>query len=263
MEDSVKEIIESSQYFKNVCEELQKIADIDISQDQVLLFLFLYFLTLPIMEDIHGDLKKTIKHSNKLEQSLFLLETDILSKSGIVENFIKSAVKNREYYSKKILAIEELYISSADKLMAKMFIFDEFYLSLVKKISKADQQKLGVVFTPREIVDGMISLVDEISMRHFDQPLEDFNQLENDMSFMDGFVGSGAFVLGLLFREKNNIESFETLYNDKLKANEILPFTFYICFLNLTHLYKIVTGDIIFPTWLRLTDTFLEYEYEL
>jgi len=136
-------------------------------------------------------------------------------------------------------------------------LYDTFFSTAFKKTS----DKLGIVYTPVEIVDFILRSADEVLQREFGQSLTD-----EGVHILDGFTGTGTFMVRLL--ELGLIEPHDLArkYAEELHANEILLLAYYIAAVNIETTYLGVRRESepdadyrSFPG-LILTDTFQSWE---
>ena len=136
-------------------------------------------------------------------------------------------------------------------------LYDTFFSTAFKKTS----DKLGIVYTPVEIVDFILQSANEVLQREFGQRLSD-----EGVHILDGFTGTGTFIVRLL--ELGLIEPHDLgrKYAEELHANEILLLAYYIAAINIETTYLGVRRDTepgaeweSFPG-LILTDTFQSWE---
>ncbi len=110
-------------------------------------------------------------------------------------------------------------------------IYEDFY----KVYNPKAADRLGVVYTPNEIVDFMIKAADELVHRHFNRRLYDKN-----VQILDPAVGTGTFITDLIeFIPKKHIAY---KYENEIHANEVSILPYYIANLNIEYTYKQKTG---------------------
>lgn len=110
-------------------------------------------------------------------------------------------------------------------------VYETFYKSYNPK--KAD--RLGVVYTPNEIVNFMIESTDYLLQKHFGRKLED-----RGVEIMDPAAGTGTFICDLI--DHIAPDKLEYKYKNELHANEVEILPYYIANLNIEFTYKQKTG---------------------
>lgn len=160
------------------------------------------------------------------------------------------------------VTLRDLYASvrlSAAQLqsdLAKQNLIKEIYNDFFTKAFKDTADSLGIVYTPVEVVDAQLHMVERALQREFNQSLSD-----KGVHILDGFAGTGTYICRLI--EDRSLISDEDLpykYNHDLHSNEIVPLAETIMDINIEQSYhKRVGGDYQpFPGAL-LTDTFQMY----
>jgi predicted helicase len=138
-------------------------------------------------------------------------------------------------------------------------LYDTFFSTAFKKTS----DKLGIVYTPVEIVDFMLRSADEVLQREFGQSLSD-----PGVHILDGFTGTGTFMVRLLELGLIKPHDLARKYAQELHANEILLLAYYIAAVNIETTYlgvrRETTPDADYESFpgLILTDTFQSWEDE-
>ena len=136
-------------------------------------------------------------------------------------------------------------------------LYDTFFATAFKKTV----DKLGIVYTPIEIVDFILRSADEILRDHFGQGLSD-----EGVHILDGFVGTGTFIVRLLQLGLIRPEDLVRKYAHELWANEIMLLAYYIAAVNIETTFQDLQAGLgqpdayeAFPG-LVLTDTFQSWE---
>ena len=136
-------------------------------------------------------------------------------------------------------------------------LYDTFFATAFKKTV----EKLGIVYTPVEIVDFILNSADEVLRKEFGQGLTD-----EGVHILDGFTGTGTFMVRLLQSGLIKPHDLARKYAEELHANEILLLAYYIAAVNIETTYLGLRRDAepeaayeSFPG-LILTDTFQSWE---
>ena len=103
-------------------------------------------------------------------------------------------------------------------------LFDRFF----KVAFPRQQEKLGIVYTPIEVVDFMIRSVNDILQKEFGCTLS-----TRGVQVLDPFTGTGTFIARLLSSDVIDPEDLEYKYEHDLHAFEILPLAYYIASINI------------------------------
>ncbi len=108
-------------------------------------------------------------------------------------------------------------------------IYEEFY----KVYNPAAADRLGVVYTPNEVVDFIIRGTDYLLQKHFGRGLADDN-----VQILD--PATGTFITSLIDHLPK--ERLEYKYRKEIHANEVAILPYYIANLNIEYSYKERTG---------------------
>jgi predicted helicase len=100
-------------------------------------------------------------------------------------------------------------------------------------------EKLGIVYTPVEVVDFMLQSVNDVLKSEFDRSLSDEN-----VHILDPFTGTGTFITRLLQSGLIKKEDLQRKFKDEIHANEIVLLAYYIAAINIeTAYYDALTPD--------------------
>ena len=156
----------------------------------------------------------------------------------------------RSYYG----AITKAATGIADYTEKQSFlkaIYEDFY----KAYNPAAADRLGVVYTPNEVVDFIIRGADYLLQRHFGRSLADEN-----VQILDPATGTGTFITNLI--EYLPADRLEHKYRHEMHANEVAILPYYIANLNIEYTYREKTGQYVeFPN-LVFVDTLDNMDWE-
>ena len=110
-------------------------------------------------------------------------------------------------------------------------IYEDFY----KAYNPAAADRLGVVYTPNEVVDFIIRGADHLLQKHFGRGLADDN-----VQILDPATGTGTFITSLI--DYLPSDRLEYKYRNEIHANEVAILPYYIANLNIEYTYKERTG---------------------
>ncbi len=136
----------------------------------------------------------------------------------------------RAYYGAIGRAADEI-ADYAEKQQFLKAIYEDFY----KAYNPAAADRLGVVYTPNEVVDFIIRGTDHLLQKHFGRSLADDN-----VQILDPATGTGTFITNLI----NYLPSdrLEYKYLNEIHANEVAILPYYIANLNIEYSYRERTG---------------------
>ena len=110
-------------------------------------------------------------------------------------------------------------------------IYEDFY----QAYNPGAADRLGVVYTPNEVVDFIIRGTDWLLQKHFGKTLAD-----NNVNILDPATGTGTFITNLI----NHLpaDRLEYKYLNEVHANEVEILPYYIANLNIEYTYKELAG---------------------
>jgi len=107
-------------------------------------------------------------------------------------------------------------------------LYDKFFKNAFPRVV----EKLGIVYTPVEVVDFMLQSVADVLKSEFDRDLSDEN-----IHILDPFTGTGTFLTRLLQSGLISREALDRKYARELHANEIVLLAYYIASINIENAY--------------------------
>lgn len=131
------------------------------------------------------------------------------------------------YESVRVRAAE---VSSAS---GKQQVIKELYERFFQKAFKRDADKLGIVYTPVEIVDFILRAANDVSLQHFGKGLSD-----EGVCILDPFAGTSTFMVRLLQSGLIKPEDMARKYAGELFATEIMLLAYYVSAVNIETTYN-------------------------
>jgi predicted helicase len=171
------------------------------------------------------------------------------------------SVLDRQHLEKETESLEKFYASvrmrasGIEDAGAKQKIVVELYDTFFRKAFPRMTQKLGIVYTPVEVVDFIIHSVDQVLQSEFGQSLT-----SEGVHIIDPFTGTGTFITRLLQSGLIKPEDMERKFTHEIHANEIVLLAYYIAAINIEAVYHSATGNYAPFPGICLTDTFAMYE---
>lgn len=226
--------------FENFLKALKSNINSNIKEQDAITMLVQHIITRPIFEAIFP--KGEFRDKNAISQSMDkvyakLQEYGLEDETSKLASLYKSVSENTNYAK-----------SDREKQEIIKNLYNNFFNSAFQK----ESEKLGIVYTPIEVVDFIIHSANFVLKKHFKKELKD-----KGVNILDGFTGTGTFIVRLLQSGLLN-ENLEHKYNYELHANEITLLAYYIANLNITAAYHSIKEDskYLMPPGLLLTDTF-------
>lgn len=144
--------------------------------------------------------------------------------------------------------------SAAGKQKIVVELYDKFFRNAFPKMT----ERLGIVYTPVEVVDFIIHSVNDVLQSEFGQTLG-----SKGVHIIDPFTGTGTFITRLLQSGLITPEQLPHKYKNEIHANELVLLAYYIAAINIEAVYHSIAGGHYQPfEGICLTDTFQMYEKE-
>lgn len=215
-----------------------------ITEDDAIEMLAQHMITRPVFEALFEGYSFAIQ--NPVSRAL----------QGVLD------VLDRQHLEKEAESLEKFYDSvrmraaGIDDAAAKQKIVKDLYERFFKAAFPRTATRLGIVYTPVEVVDFIIRSVEEILRSEFDQTLG-----SEGVHIIDPFVGTGTFITRLLQSGLISQEDLPRKYAKEIHANEIALLAYYVAAINIEAVYheRAETDYTPFPG-ICLTDTFQLYE---
>ena len=245
---------DSQSAFNKFLHSLQHNINESIDQAQAIEMLAQHLITLPIFDALFGEYSfvKNNPVSSAMEQIV-----EELSQFG----FEKEQKELQPFYDSVRLRAEGI-----DNAQAKQKIIITLYDKFFSTGFKSTTERLGIVFTPVEVVDFIVKSVDVVLRKHFGKTLASEN-----VHILDPFTGTGTFITRTLHYLKSLMDSGEITFDDilrkytqELHANEIVLLSYYIAAINIEAVFDEINGDEPYTPFegIVLTDTFESTETE-
>ena len=128
-------------------------------------------------------------------------------------------------------------------------LYDTFFAAAFPDMAA----KLGIVFTPIEVVDFILRSADGALRKHFAKKLTD-----EGVTILDPFTGTGTFITRLLQSGLITPKDIRRKYREEIFANEIVLLSYYIAALNIETVYHALVGRTTYQAFpgIVLGDTF-------
>lgn len=166
---------------------------------------------------------------NNIARELYRLEGAFFT--GAVK---KDTLKTLEPYYAAIRANAAQISSHQEKQTFLKLIYENFY----KVYNPKAADRLGVVYTPNEIVRFMIEGADWLCQQHFGRAL-----IDNDVEILDPATGTGTFICELIEYFRGQPDKLAHKYKNELHANEVAILPYYVANLNIEATYSAATGQ--------------------
>ena len=206
---------------------------------------------LAFLEELHDDLNPEISEAEAIEMLAQHLITkpvfDALFKGSkfTKENPVSRAMDvvlgqlHEHNLSKESDSLASFYVSverrAADVKTAqgRQTLITELYDTFFRNAFPVLTQRLGIVYTPVEVVDFIIHSVNDVLKSQFSQTLG-----SKGVHILDPFTGTGTFITRLLQSGLIGPEELAHKYSYEIHANEIVLLAYYIAAINIETVYQ-------------------------
>ncbi len=152
----------------------------------------------------------------------------------------------------------KLRASGIDSAEGKQKIIVELYDKFFRNAFPRMTERLGIVYTPVEVVDFIIHSVNDVLQQEFGKSFAD-----EGVHVLDPFTGTGTFISRLLQSGLIPPKKLTYKYKNEIHANELVLLAYYIAAINIEAVYHSEIIDEYTPfEGICLTDTFQMYEKE-
>ena len=247
--ERIKAIVGSGEAEREIFEEflteLRDDLNPEVSEDDAIEMLAQHMVTQPVFDALFGE--AAADRRNTLSQGMETV-LEVLRPTGIdveaesLDPFYDS-VRRR--------------VQGASSTEARQAIVVELYDKFFRKAFPRVTERLGIVYTPVEIVDFILRSVQDVLAEEFDSALG-----EPGVHVLDPFTGTGTFIArmmqsGLLTPEQIVRKYAGDGQTPELHANEIVLLAYYIASVNIETAFQGATGADYRPfDGICLTDTF-------
>ena len=169
---------------------------------------------------------------------------------------------HEHHLAKEADTLEKFYASvrqraaGIDNAQGKQKIIVELYDKFFRNAFPKMTERLGIVYTPVEVVDFILHSVNHLLQQEFGQTLG-----SKGVHIIDPFTGTGTFITRLIQSGLIKSEELPHKYKHEIHANELVLLAYYIAAINIEAAYHDEVIDEYTPfEGICLTDTFQMYE---
>lgn len=228
--------------FDDFLSGLRKNINPAVTPGEVVEMLAQHLITKPVFEALFENYS-FVQHnpvSRALQGMLDLLEAQALEKDTVVLSRFYESVKIR--------------VSGLDNAEARQRVIVELYDKFFRTAFPRTVDKLGIVYTPVQIVDFINRSVADVLQAAFGRSLSDAG-----VHVLDPFTGTGTFLVRMVESGLITPAALPRKYAAELHANEIVLLAYYIASINIENAYHATQGENAAYTpfnGICLTDTF-------
>lgn len=217
LNERLKNIFDKNpEFFHGFLDSLRENIHQNIKEDEALDMITSHIITKPIFDALFGD---NIKNPIAKALDKMVLKLSDLGLEGETKDLknLYESVKTEATHAKSQKSQQEL--------------IKNLYNTFFKEAFKKQSEKLGIVYTPIEVVDFILRATNGILKKHFNT---DFN--DKNITIFDPFTGTGSFIARLLSKENALIsdEALKEKFQKNLFAFDIVLLSYYIALINIT-----------------------------
>jgi predicted helicase len=215
-----------------------------VTQELAVEMLAQHLITKPVFDALFENYAFTAKNPVSLAMQSMVNELEARNISPDTESL-------ESFYESVRVRVQGITDGAAKQKVVKE-LYEKFF-----KIAFSDvSDRLGIVYTPNEVVDFIIRSADDALKNDFSSSLS-----SKGVNVLDPFTGTGTFVVRLLQSGLIPLESLRTKYSNEIHANELVLLAYYVAAINIEETFHSLFGGEYEPfEGIVLTDTFQMYE---
>ncbi len=215
-----------AQAFESFLSGLQTNLNPSVSRDDAIEMLAQHLITGPVFNALFGNYQFTKENpvSQAMQRMLELLDEQAIGKEAETLDKFYDAVRRK---------VEGVDNAEARQTVMKT-LYDEFFRTAFPRMA----ERLGIVYTPVEVVDFIIHSVQDVLRDEFKSGLG-----EKDVHIIDPFTGTGTFLVRLLQSGLIPPDKLLYKYQHELHANEIVLLAYYIAAINIEETFHGILSE--------------------
>ena len=209
-------------HFDSLLDSMRATTNDALTEDGAISIVAQHMITEPVFQTLfpHHDFAKSNPVANSLNQFVgFIRQHGLEAELESLDPFYASI---------------RLRAEGLDNAEARRKVLEELYENFFKNALPKEARRLGVVYTPHEIVDFILNSTDYLLRKEFGKSFSD-----EGVHILDPFAGMGTFVWRLLANpDLIRDEDLERKFWEELHANEILPLAYYMASINVEETFR-------------------------
>lgn len=248
--DRIQGILENPEYtqeratFEAFATELRDDLNDSISDGEIVEMLAQHLVTKPVFDALFEEY--SFASHNPMSKAM----------QGVLDAL------HEHHLAKEADTLEKFYASvrqraaGIDNAQGKQKIIVELYDKFFRNAFPKMTERLGIVYTPVEVVDFILHSVNHLLQQEFGQTLG-----SKGVHIIDPFTGTGTFITRLIQSGLIKPGELPHKYRHEIHANELVLLAYYIAAINIEAAYHGEVIDEYAPfEGICLTDTFQMYE---
>ena len=212
--------------FAKFCLDLNDSIGQHLDREEIIEMLAQHIVIKPVLDELFRGFPFTEQNpiAKGLSDMLEKLDAEGLTKTN---QDLRGFYQSVEFRMQNVTTVE-------DRQKVIVDLFDRFFKVAFPK----QQDKLGIVYTPIEVVDFINHSVNDILKKEFGSSLG-----SKGVHIMDPFTGTGTFITRMMQSpELISAQELEYKYRHELHAQEILPLAYYVASINIESVYHDLMG---------------------
>jgi predicted helicase len=191
-----------------------------VSREDAIEMLAQHLITRPIFDALFGTyaFAKANPVSQAMQEMLDALDDQALHKEAETLDKFYASVKTR--------------VDGIDNAEGRQKVVVELYDKFFRIAFPRMSERLGIVYTPVEVVDFIVRSVEDVLREEFSTTIGAEN-----VHIIDPFTGTGTFIVRLLQSGLIKPSDLSRKYKHELHANEIVLLAYYIAAINIEETY--------------------------
>ena len=206
--------------------ELQDSINDAITRSNAIDMMAQHILTKPVFDALFEDYDFSAR--NPMALALDNLQKDF------TEFGLESETKDLEGFYESVRMRAQGIDNSEGRQKVLSELYENFFVTALRK----EADRLGIVYTPVEVVDFILHSANEILQDEFQRSLSD-----EGVHVLDPFTGTGTFLARLLQSDLIQPDDLERKYRDELHANELVLLAYYIASVNIEEVFRGRRGE--------------------
>lgn len=225
--------------------ELKATLNGELTEEGIIEMLSQHVVIKPVLDELFREY--AFADLNPISKAM----TEVLTE--LDEEGMKLTVSSLETFYRDVRRRMKNIETPEDRQVLIKELFDKFFKAAFPKL----RDKLGIIYTPIEIVDFMNRSVADLLKQEFGRSLGD-----EGLHILDPFSGTGTFLVRLMQSGLIPKDKLAYKYEHDLHANEIVPLAYYINAMNLeTAYHELMPESEYSPNEVLVwTDTFADHK---
>ncbi|MDQ9833244.1 type ISP restriction/modification enzyme [Acinetobacter soli] len=232
--------------FEEFANEIRDDLNNAVSDSEIIEMLAQHLITKPVFDALFDEYSFAAHNPMAVAMQKVL---DVLNQHQLES---ETEALQRFYDSVKMRASGIESAEGKQKIIVELY--DKFFRNAFPRMT----ERLGIVYTPVEVVDFILHSVEDVLQQEFGKSIAD-----EGVHVLDPFTGTGTFITRLLQSGLIPPKQLTYKYKNEIHANELVLLAYYIAAINIEAVYHSEIIDEYTPfEGICLTDTFQMYEKE-